>query len=629
MMKYALIIALAFGSISNMLAQSTILPQGSIWKYYDKGNLNTSWRSVTYNDATWKSGAAQLGYGDGDETTVVSYGTNAAKKYLTTYFRKTVSISNPTAFRNFTLNLKRDDGAVVYVNGTERFRTNMPTGSISGNTKASTAASDDGNTWQTVSLASTFFVNGNNVIGVEIHQFSTSDPDISFDLQLIANPNQPPVANAGTDQSVTLPMKFASLNGGASADPDGSISSYAWNQIGGPSTSAIGTPSSSTTTVSNLVQGTYLYRLTVTDNNGGSSADTVALVVHPAPNQAPIANAGSDQSITLPLNFTILDGSYSSDPDGTISVYNWNQIAGPSSSVIGTPTASSTTVNDLAEGTYLFSLTVTDNNGSSSSDTVAVAVNPVSNQAPVANAGSDQIITLPQSSSTLDGSASSDSDGTIATYAWNQVSGPNTSTIDNSSSAITAINNLVQGTYQYTLAVTDNNGSNSTDTITVQVSPAFNQPPTASAGADQTITLPQSSVTLDGGGSTDPDGSIASYQWTQLSGPGTATISSPTSASTAINGLAQGSYVFRLSVTDDGGATATDDVSVSVNPMTVLNAIPFGSVWNYYDSVVTALTNWNGTGFNDAAWKSGPAQLGYGDGDEATIVSYGPSSTSK
>jgi len=375
-MKYAILLALACGYISDLFAQSTILPQGSVWKYYDKGNLNTSWRSVTYNDATWKSGAAQLGYGDGDETTVVSFGTNASKKYLTTYFRKSVSISNPTTFRNFTLNLKRDDGAVVYVNGTERFRTNMPTGSISGNTKASTAASDDGNTWQTVSLSSTFFVNGNNVIGVEIHQFSTSDPDISFDLQLIANPNQLPVANAGSDQSVTLPTSFASLNGSASADPDGSISGYAWSQIGGPSTSAIGTPSSSTTTVSNLVQGTYLYRLTVTDNNGGSSADTVAVVVHPAPNQSPFANAGSDQNITLPQNFTTLDGSASIDADGTISVYNWNQIAGPSTSVLGTPTASSTTVHGLTEGTYLFSLTVTDNNGSSSSDTVAVAVNP-------------------------------------------------------------------------------------------------------------------------------------------------------------------------------------------------------------------------------------------------------------
>ncbi|MBA2746447.1 MAG: carbohydrate-binding protein, partial [Flavisolibacter sp.] len=86
-----------------------------------------------------------------------------------------------------------------------------------------------------------------------------------------------------------------------------------------------------------------------------------------------------------------------------------------------------------------------------------------------------------------------------------------------------------------------------------------NQAPTANAGSAQTITLPTNSVTLTGSG-TDPDGTIASYAWTKVSGPDGGTITSPAQASTTVTGLTQGSYTFRLTVTDNGGATGTADV---------------------------------------------------------------------
>jgi methionine-rich copper-binding protein CopC len=118
---------------------------------------------------------------------VVSFGPNASQKYITTYFRKTITVTNPASFTGVTLNIRRDDGAVVYINGTERFRTNMPTGSISSTTRASTDAADDGNTPQTVNLARTVLATGTNVIAVEIHQVNRTSSDISFDLQLIGN----------------------------------------------------------------------------------------------------------------------------------------------------------------------------------------------------------------------------------------------------------------------------------------------------------------------------------------------------------------------------------------------------------------------------------------------------------
>ncbi len=169
--------------VINLMAQTTLVPYNSSWKYLDNGtNQGTAWRGTSFNDAGWASGLAQLGYGDGDEATVVSYGSNANKKHITTYFRKTITVADASIYSGFTLNLKRDDGAVVYINGTERFRSNMPTGTVSYTTKAATDATDDGNTPQTISLATGILITGNNVIAVEIHQRAANSTDISFDL---------------------------------------------------------------------------------------------------------------------------------------------------------------------------------------------------------------------------------------------------------------------------------------------------------------------------------------------------------------------------------------------------------------------------------------------------------------
>ena len=182
---YLLLISSAF-MLHFSYCQTIIITYGSSWKYLDKGtNQGTVWRASTFNDATWVSGNAQLGYGDGDETTVVSYGTNANKKYITTYFRKTFTIADTTLFGGYTLNIKRDDGAVVYINGVEVYRTNMPTGTISYNTKASAAASDDGATPQIKTLALAQLKQGSNTIAVEMHQNAANSTDLSFDLELI------------------------------------------------------------------------------------------------------------------------------------------------------------------------------------------------------------------------------------------------------------------------------------------------------------------------------------------------------------------------------------------------------------------------------------------------------------
>lgn len=165
---------------------TTIIPTGATWKYLDNGtNQGTAWRGTTFDDSTWKSGPAQLGYGDGDEATVVGYGGDPNNKYITTYFRKAFTVSDPSSLSALTLNLLRDDGAVAYLNGTEVFRTNMPAGTITSSTLASTSIEDD--TYYAASVSPSLVVAGTNVLAVEVHQGASNSSDISFDLSLIGS----------------------------------------------------------------------------------------------------------------------------------------------------------------------------------------------------------------------------------------------------------------------------------------------------------------------------------------------------------------------------------------------------------------------------------------------------------
>ncbi|MCC7400754.1 MAG: tandem-95 repeat protein [Chitinophagaceae bacterium] len=374
--------------------------------------------------------------------------------------------------------------------------------------------------------------------------------------------NQPPTATAGVNQNITLPNNTVTLNGSGS-DPDGSIASYQWTKISGPSQFSIVSPTQAQTVINSLVQGVYQFQLKVTDNQGATATSTVTITVNPAPNQPPTATAGSNQNITLPANSATLNGS-GSDPDGSIASYQWTKISGPSQFTIVSPSQAQTVINGLVQGVYQFELTVTDNLGAKGKDTVTVTVNPSDNQLPSANAGVNKNITLPTNTVTLNGSGT-DPDGSITSYQWTKISGPNQFNIVSPSQAQTVVNNLVQGVYQFQLTVTDNKGATATATVTVTVNPAPNQPPAANAGTNQNITLPNNTVTLNGSG-TDPDGSIASYQWAKVSGPNQFNIVSPSQAQTVVNNLVQGVYQFQLTVTDNRGATATATVTVTVNP---------------------------------------------------------------
>jgi len=176
-------------------ATNLLVPRGAVWKYLDDGSdQGAAWRSPAFNDGTWASGGAQLGYGESDEQTELSYGTNAANKHITYYFRHAFQVVGGVSnYSLVTLRLLRDDGAVVYLNGTNVFRSNMPTGSINHRTLAS---ANVGGTAETTffptNLPGGVLQDGTNVVAVEVHQFSTNSPDLSFDLELVGLSTPPP-----------------------------------------------------------------------------------------------------------------------------------------------------------------------------------------------------------------------------------------------------------------------------------------------------------------------------------------------------------------------------------------------------------------------------------------------------
>jgi len=184
-----------------------LIPAGSAWRYLDNGSdAGTAWRSVNFSDSNWSLGFAKLGYGEGDEATVVNAGPSPTNHIITTYFRQTFHVDDPADFGSLLLSLKRDDGAIVYLNGNEVFRSNMPTGAVSHVTlAASTTSGPDETAWFSTSLNSNLLYSGANVLAVETHQDSAASDDLSFDLTLVgyqAPPRLPTIVQQPQGQQV-------------------------------------------------------------------------------------------------------------------------------------------------------------------------------------------------------------------------------------------------------------------------------------------------------------------------------------------------------------------------------------------------------------------------------------------
>ncbi len=164
---------------------------GSVWKYSDQGlDLGTNWSQPNYDDSSWSQGAGRLGYTTIGITTTVGYGPNPSSKYITTYFRHQFVVPSGIFYTNLNVRLNRGDGAVVWLNGQELYRVNLPAGPITYQTQAAnfvTGNQDASNFYYPTNVPLLSLSPGTNVIAVEIHKFSPSTGSITFDLELFGN----------------------------------------------------------------------------------------------------------------------------------------------------------------------------------------------------------------------------------------------------------------------------------------------------------------------------------------------------------------------------------------------------------------------------------------------------------
>lgn len=258
-------------------------PSGTHWKYLDDGsNQGIVWRNLSFDDTLWKTGAAELGYGEKSEgrpeATELSYGTNSSSKHITYYFRREFSVAAPSALRAPYVRLLRDDGAIVYLNGVEIFRSNLP-GSVDYLTPAlNAAAGAEETTWFTNSVAVARLREGQNVLAVEVHQSSPSSSDLSFDLALEAGRVflAPAIFADPPDREVTLgePVTF-----GVIADGSAPLS-YQWMKEGKLIPKAID-PLLHLPAAAELDAGSY--SVTVRNTQGAATSAAARLTVRSIP----------------------------------------------------------------------------------------------------------------------------------------------------------------------------------------------------------------------------------------------------------------------------------------------------------------------------------------------------------
>ncbi|MEW8408434.1 MAG: PKD domain-containing protein [Candidatus Thiodiazotropha sp.] len=383
----------------------------------------------------------------------------------------------------------------------------------------------------------------------------------SIVVRSTTNNNQPPNADAGADQTVAA-GETVQLDGSASSDADGAIVSYNWRQNRGPSVVLQDARTAAPSFVM-PADAELAFTLSVTDDSGAITRDSVVIHSAVSSNQPPNADAGADQTVAAGETVQ-LDGSASSDADGTIVSYNWRQNRGPS---VVLQNARTVAPNFLmpADAELAFTLSVTDDSGAVTRDFIVVRSAINNNQPPLADAGIDQTVVVGEIVQ-LNGGMSSDPDGSIVKYIWRQISGESVQ-LDNNNSAAPTFTAAAPGEIVFRLYVEDNNGSRTPDEVLVNVVIDSNLPPVAVAGPDGSG-VEGRVFTMDANQSSDPDGSISTYLWEQISGP-VASVWSRSFDSPRVGILLPDvtqdtPIIFRLTVTDDQGSTATDEITIHV-----------------------------------------------------------------
>ena len=446
----------------------------------------------------------------------------------------------------------------------------------------------DGSTDTGSNPTHTYLTSGSFTVTLTVTDNDGASSTCTTTANITDEPNEPPICDANGPYTGTVGQPV-SFDGSGSSDPDGTIDSYVWD-FGDGSTDTGSNP-----THTYLTSGTFTVTLTVTDNDGGSSSCTTTAEIGEAPNEPPVCDANGPYTGTVgqPVSF---DGSGSSDPDGTVDSYVWDFGDG------STDTGSNPTHTYLTSGTFTVTLTVTDNDGASSTCTTTAEIGEAPNEPPVcdANGPYNGTVNVPV---TFDGSGSSDPDGTVDSYVWDFGDGSTDTGVNPTHTYV------APGNFTVTLTVTDNDGASSTCTTTANITAEPNEPPICDANGPYTGTVGQP-VSFDGSGSNDPDGTIDSYVWDFGDGS-TDTGSNPTHTY-----LTSGSFTVTLTVTDNEGGTSSCTTTAEIGPAE--NQPPVCDANGPYSGTVGQPVSFDGSGSNDPDGTIDSYAWDFGDGSTDT-----------
>ncbi|WP_017732247.1 PKD domain-containing protein [Nafulsella turpanensis] len=285
---------------------------------------------------------------------------------------------------------------------------------------------------------------------------------------------------------------------------------------------------------------------------------TIGAVEKVQTNQPPVVNAGRDKTVTLPLESLYLRG-IGKDADSRFTAFLWEKLSGPSVSMSNFNTANAL-LQDLQPGEYVFRFSATDNEGATASDEMKLTVLS-GNQPPVISIGKDKTVYLPLEKLLLS-AVGHDPDGVFREFRWEKLRGPSVS-MRQENTANLILTDLVEGSYLFRFTATDNAGASTSDEMMLTVQ-RRNQVPIVDAGGDRTIDMGYFQYQISGIGF-DPDGVFRAFRWEKVSGP-SVSMQQQNTANLILTDFEPGVYTFRFYATDNDGATAADEMKLTVNP---------------------------------------------------------------
>jgi uncharacterized delta-60 repeat protein len=609
-----------------------LVPTGAVWKYLDIGaDLGTTWIAPGFNDSAWPSGPAQLGYGDGDEATAVGFGPDPNNRFITTYFRRSFVVNDASAVTNLSLRLLVDDGAVVYLNGLEAFRANLPMGATTFHTLAVSSVE---NAICPATLSPTLLVNGTNVVAVEVHQNMANSSDLSFDLEMTVLPAQ-------LGPAVVINEVLA--NNLSFTNADGTVT--AWIELRNVTSQPLDLTDFS-------LSDEAMYPRRWTFPVGTTVPPNGFLIVRCDSNSPPSTNMGS-----------LLNTGFSLKANGD-TVYLFDRIPNDGGALLDEMTfglqAADFSLGRVPDGTGAWVLcrpaAAAPNVPVSLGSITAIKLNEWMSHPQTDDSDWFELYNpLPQPV-VLGGCYLTDALNNPTQYCI-----PPYSYLGSGGGGFVvfyADHNVAAGADHTGFRLGNGGGEiglfsatgEAIDTATYAAQPEgisegrlpdggttiVQFPGSATPGASNHIPATEPpSITQQPANQTVVEGSTASftvtatgtaplsYQWQKdganLNGQTSATL---TLASVELTDAGH----YRVIVSNIAASVTSTEATLTVTPGSsgTVSLVPMGAVWQYLDTGVDQGIAWIAPGFNDTAWPSGPAQLGYGDGDEATTVGFGP-----